>query len=38
VAGKGKGKIGKTIALITLNGVLAVEALLGTNLFVPAID
>jgi hypothetical protein len=35
VAGKRKGEVGQTVALVALNRVLAVVALLGTNLLVP---
>jgi hypothetical protein len=35
VAGKREGKVGQTVALVALNRVLAVEALLGTDLLVP---
>lgn len=34
VTGERKGEVGQTVALVALNCVLAVEALLGTNLFV----
>jgi hypothetical protein len=35
VAGKREGEVGQTVALVALNRVLAVEALLGTDLLVP---
>jgi hypothetical protein len=35
VTGKGKRQVGQTVALVALDGVLAVEALLGTDLLVP---
>jgi hypothetical protein len=35
VAGERKGEVGQTVTLVTLNSVLAVEALLGANLLVP---
>ncbi|KAH8635642.1 Vacuolar protease A [Alternaria alternata] len=34
VAGKSEGEVGQTVTLVTLNRVLAVEALLGTDLLV----
>jgi hypothetical protein len=36
VAGEREGKVGQTVALVALNRVLAVEALLGADLLVPA--
>jgi hypothetical protein len=35
VAGEREGEVGQTVALVALNRVLAVEALLGTDLLVP---
>lgn len=35
VAGQRKGEVGQTVALVAVNGVLAVERLLGTDLLVP---
>lgn len=35
VAGKGEGKIGQAVALVALDSVLAVEALLRSHLLVP---
>lgn len=35
VASQGKRQVGQTVTLVTVNGVLTVEALLGANLLVP---
>jgi hypothetical protein len=36
VSSEGEGEVGQTVTLVTLNSVLSVETLLGTNLLVAA--